>query len=88
MQDPLEKVKTIIQSKLPNSQVFVEDMTGTKDHLDILVVDDVFKGKMLIEQHQIVMDILKESLSDFVHAVKIKTMDTTKFENLKGASHE
>ena len=49
------------------------------DHLDILVSSDVFKGKMLIDQHQIVMDVLKESLKEKVHAVKIKTQTKEKY---------
>jgi acid stress-induced BolA-like protein IbaG/YrbA len=57
-------------------------MTGTMDHLEILVVDDIFAGKMRLAQHQIVMDILKESLKDKVHAVKIKTLTPDKFNNL------
>ena len=54
--NPLVEVKELIESNLAGSMVKVGDMTGTMDHLEILVVSDVFKGKMLIEQHQIIMD--------------------------------
>lgn len=80
--NPLEEVKQLIESNLAGSHVEVGDMTGTLDHLEILVVSDEFKGKMLIDQHQIVMDILRESLKEKIHAVKIKTMTKEKFDKL------
>lgn len=70
-----ENVKNIIKSGLPDAQVEVTDMTGTADHLDIMIISDAFKGKMLIAQHQMVMDLLKESLKAEIHAVQLKTMD-------------
>jgi len=50
-------------------------MTGTMDHLDIMIVSNEFTGKMLRQQHQMVMDLLKESLKAEIHAVQLKTMD-------------
>ena len=78
---PMDEVKNLIVSNLPESHVEVSDMTGTMDHLEILVVSDEFKGKMKLAQHQIVMDILSESLKEKVHAVKIKTMTKEKYDN-------
>jgi stress-induced morphogen len=70
-----ENVKNIIKAGLSDAYVEVLDMTGTADHLDIVIVSDHFKGKMLIQQHQMVMDLLKESLKTDIHAVQLKTMD-------------
>lgn len=70
-----ENVKNIIKLGLPDAHIEVIDMTGTKDHLDIMIISDRFKGKLLIEQHQLVMDLLKESLKKEIHAVQLKTMD-------------
>ncbi len=70
-----ENVVNLIKSGLSDAHVEVSDMTGTMDHLDILIVSDHFKGKMLIAQHQMVMDLLKESLKQEIHAVQLKTMD-------------
>lgn len=80
---PMDEVRDLILSELPDAEVQVGDMTGTMDHLEILVVDNIFQGKMKLAQHQIVMDILKESLKDKVHAVKIKTMTKEKYEQMK-----
>ncbi len=73
-------VISLIKGTLNDAQVKVEDMTGTKDHLNILIISDHFKGKMLRAQHQMVMDILKDSLKSDIHAVQLKTMD---FETAK-----
>jgi stress-induced morphogen len=75
-----EFVEEIIKKGLPDALVFVEDMTGTRDHLAITVVSDSFKGKLLIEQHQILMDLLKEELKQRIHAVKLQTYTKEKFE--------
>ena len=79
--DPLAEIKNLIEQNLADSAVTVSDMTGTGDHLEILVVCDAFKDKMLIDQHQMIMDILKEPLKEKVHAVKIKTMTKETFQN-------
>lgn len=75
-----ENVKSIIKSGLTDAYVEVKDMTGTRDHLDILVVSDHFKGKMLRAQHQKVLDLLRDSLKNEIHAVQLKTMS---FEDAK-----
>ena len=72
-------VEDIIKSGLPDAQVFVEDMTGTRDHLAITVVSDSFKGKLLIEQHQVLMDLLKEEFKSRIHAVKLQTYTLEKY---------
>lgn len=85
---PMDEIKTLIEDKLPGAIAEVGDMTGTMDHLAVLVASDEFKGKMLIDQHQIVMDILRESLKEKVHAVKIKTMTMEKYKTYQAVSEE
>ena len=76
--NPMIKAKRLIEEKMPRAIVQVEDLTGTQDHVGLTIASDDFKGKKLIEQHQIIMDILKEEFSQELHAVKIKTMVKTK----------
>jgi stress-induced morphogen len=77
----LDDVKNLIKNNLHDAEVAVSDMTGTLDHLAIFVATDDFEGLSLIEQHQKIMDILREDLKEKIHAVKIKTM--TKANYLK-----
>lgn len=69
------QVETLIKSHLEDAIVKVTDLTGSKDHLGIMVISDAFAGKILIQQHQMLMDILSEKLkSNEIHAVQLKTM--------------
>ena len=70
----LSLVEKLIKEKIHDAIVEVSDMTGTNDHLQVQVTSQAFTGKSLIEQHRMVMDILKETLSGPVHALKIKTI--------------
>jgi stress-induced morphogen len=76
-------VENIIKQGLPDAEISVGDMTGTRDHLAITVVSDAFKGKLLIEQHQILMTLLKEELKTRIHAVKLQTFTKEKFSSRK-----
>ena len=75
-------VEEIIKQGIPDATVLVEDMTGTRDHLAITVVSDAFKGKLLIEQHQMLMDLLKEELKSRIHAVKLQTYTKEKYQSI------
>lgn len=83
--NPLLHVENLIKENIKDSIVEVSDLTGTMDHLDILVASDEFKGKILIDQHQIIMDILKEDLKEMIHAVKLKTMTIEKYNTKFGS---
>lgn len=79
-----EWLEDLIKKKIPDAHIEVTDLTGTRDHLGILVASDIFKGKLLIDQHQILMNILKEELKQRIHAVKLQTLTKEKFEQTKG----
>lgn len=51
----------------------VEDMTGTKDHFDIVITSAEFRDKPLLEQHRRVQAALAGEMDSRIHAVKIKT---------------
>ncbi len=78
--DNLKMVQQLLEEKIAPSIVEVGDMTGTNDHLEILVASDVFKGKTLLQQHRLVMDVLRASLDGPVHAVKLKTLTFEQYQ--------
>ena len=50
-------------------------MRGTdkiETHFHVTVVSDMFKGKLLIERHRLVNEILEEELQTGVHALQIQ----------------
>lgn len=81
--DNITTVKNLLQTKIAGAKVEVSDMTGTNDHLEITIVSDVFEGKTILQQHQTVMDILRDPLATSVHAVKIKTFTTKNYQARK-----
>jgi stress-induced morphogen len=63
----------ILQDKFPGGKVQVRDLTGTSDHFHVEVVDPVFAGKSLIEQHKMVHSAVGAHLTTTIHALQIKT---------------
>ena len=72
--DLFTEVEQLIKAKIQDAEIRVNDLTGTRDHLGLLVISDEFEGKGLLDQHQMIMDILKEKFAENLHAVQIKTM--------------
>ena len=68
-----EQIEKAIVSALPGAAVKVIDTTGTSDHFDAIVVWNGFEGKSLVEQHQLVMNPLKEAFDGPLHALALKT---------------
>ncbi len=67
------KVISLINEKLPDSQVTVENLKGN-DHLQVTVISSMFDGLSLVKQHQLVYAALKEELaSEAIHALALKT---------------
>lgn len=69
-----DEVKELITAEITDAKVKVSDLTGGGDHLGLLIVSDAFKGKMLLQQHRMIMDILTNKFKEDLHAVQLKTM--------------
>ncbi len=68
------KISDLLKSHFSGDEVYVGPMRGASDdHLEVQITSSKFEGLGLLEQHQMVMDILKEEFKDQLHAVKIKT---------------
>ncbi|MBE8222095.1 MAG: BolA family transcriptional regulator [Bdellovibrionales bacterium] len=79
-----KKLINLIESSITESKVQLTNFPGggTHNHLGVMVISDSFENKTLLEQHQMVMDSLKEELKERLHAVKIKTITKKQFDNL------
>jgi len=42
-------------------------------HFEAIVISSLFEGKSLVEQHQLVMNALKDLFSTTLHALSLKT---------------
>ena len=69
----VDALKELLESKIPESQVQVTDLTGTSDHFGVNIVSPAFEGKTLIEQHKMVHAACGIHLTTTIHALQIKT---------------
>jgi acid stress-induced BolA-like protein IbaG/YrbA len=69
-----EQVETMLKAALPDAQVQVQDLTGTRDHYQVIVVSSQFEGQPTVRQHQMVYGALQEAMSsEAIHALSMKT---------------
>jgi stress-induced morphogen len=70
-----EGLTALIRVDMPDAEVSIVDRTGTMDHFNVSVTSQAFRGKTLIEQHQLLYGALRAALKDGrVHAVELKTI--------------
>ena len=79
--DP-EEIRKLISSALPDgSHVEVRDLNGTGDHFEARVMSPAFRGKSMVEQHQIVYGPLKALIStNTLHALALRTYSPEQWE--------
>lgn len=69
-----EVLETRIRAALPDAEhVRIEDLTGTKDHFQAVVVSPAFRAMSRVEQHQAVYRALGELMAGPVHALALQT---------------
>jgi len=66
------EIQRCVEAALPGARVQVADTTGGGDHFEVQVSADAFKGKGLVEQHQLVYGALA-SLMPRIHALSLRT---------------
>ncbi|MEI6834563.1 MAG: BolA family protein [bacterium] len=64
--------KKLLES-FPDAQVKASDMTGGGDHWQVLIESAHFKGKSLVEQHQLVYKALGDWMKKEIHALALTT---------------
>ena len=47
---------------------------GSESHFKVMIVSPEFEGKMLLVRHRLINGILKDVLSDHIHALALHTM--------------
>lgn len=64
-----------IKKQLPGAQVKANDMTGGGDHWQVTVRAPEFKGKSLVQQHQLIYQALGELMRQDIHALALDTKE-------------
>jgi stress-induced morphogen len=83
-----DQLKARIETLAPQTEAQVNDLTGTQDHYEAIIVSPAFVGKPMIEQHRMVFGLFKVEVdSGEVHALTLKTYTPDQFKTrLKGVS--
>tara|TARA_B100000029_G_scaffold497886_1_gene565983 strand:- start:459 stop:704 length:246 start_codon:yes stop_codon:yes gene_type:complete len=68
------KIKKILKDKLEDSEIFLQDMTGEKNHFNLIIISNQFEGLSLIEQHKIIYNALGDMITNEIHALQLKTL--------------
>jgi stress-induced morphogen len=78
------QLKERLETLSPDTQVTVTDLTGTQDHYQALIISSAFAGKMMIDQHRLVFQLVQTEVdSGEVHALTLKTYTPEQYQKLK-----
>jgi BolA protein len=50
-------------------------------HYTVLIVADAFEGRMLLEQHRMVHDALRDLIGEEIHALALKTIPPSQWRS-------
>lgn len=65
-----QDVKAFIQNALPCDHV---EVAGDGHHFEALIVSPEFRGKSMVQQHQLVYRALGDRMREEIHALSMKT---------------
>jgi acid stress-induced BolA-like protein IbaG/YrbA len=65
-----EDIKRWIEAALPCEHVQV---SGDGQHFEAIIVSEEFRGKNMVQQHQLVYKALGERMREEIHALSMKT---------------
>jgi stress-induced morphogen len=68
-----DEIERLIRESLPDAKITIKDLAGDGDHYAAQVVSEAFRGKTRVQQHQMVYDALKGSMSNALHALALQT---------------
>lgn len=76
-----DQLKARFETLAAGTTAQVTDLTGTLDHYQAVIVSPAFEGKMMIEQHRMVYQLVQSEIdSNEVHALTLKTFTPKQFQ--------
>jgi len=68
-----QDIERLIKAGLPDAKVTITDLAGDGNHYQATVISAAFKGKRLVQQHQLVYDALGGRMGGELHALALTT---------------
>jgi len=77
------EIKEMIEKAVPKATAYVSDPNNDGEHFEAIVVSPVFEGMLLVKQHQMVLNALRDKFAGAVHALRLKTFTPMKWNEIK-----
>ncbi len=68
-----EQIVQRIEAALPGASVQLEDLTGTQDHWEAVIIADAFEGMSRVARQRAIYAALGELMHGPIHALTFKT---------------
>jgi len=68
-----KEIEKLIRNAFPDADVTITDLAGDNDHFAAMVTSAAFKGKTLVQQHQMVYEALGGRMGGALHALSLQT---------------
>jgi stress-induced morphogen len=68
-----DEIERLIRESLPDAKITIKDLAGDGDHYAAHIVSEAFRGKTRVQQHQMVYEALKDSMTSALHALALQT---------------
>ena len=73
----VDDIASLIKTGIPDCEVEVD---GDGTHFTAIIVSDVFAGKNMVQQHQVVYKALGDKMGTDIHALSIQTYTPEQWE--------
>ncbi len=70
---PADEIVRLIKEALPDAEVRLVDTAGDQNHYAAEVISEAFRGKSMVQQHQMVYAALQGRMGDELHALSLTT---------------
>ena len=68
-----DNLRDVLARAFPGAEVQIVDLTGTRDHYQVSIVAEAFRGQPRMRQHRMVYDALGDLMKGPIHALSLKT---------------
>ncbi len=68
-----DALDAMLREAFPDAQINLTDLAGDNDHWSAEIIDESFRGKSRVAQHQLVYAALKGKMGGELHALQLKT---------------
>tara|TARA_B110000438_G_C15233685_1_gene402536 strand:- start:283 stop:513 length:231 start_codon:yes stop_codon:yes gene_type:complete len=70
---PIEEIKKLISTSIPDASIEIKDLMGDSNHYAATIKSKMFNGLSKIDQHKLVYKSLKGKMGNELHALSITT---------------